>query len=264
MPQAPVPPTSRRERRAQARYERPAAARGRPTRRSPKPVWQSPVVLVTATAVLIGLAIIVFARPPAPTTGELITPPTSYPAELVNGEALGVAAAPVVMEVYSDFQCPACKLFATQHMSLLMSEFVRPGTLRIEARDIDILSGTAANESLELAAGAACAVSQGKYWRFHDYIFWNQGRENQGDHSAAFITGIADAVGVDRVAWDACFAKPETRTAITSRTQTAIGAGINSTPTLVVNGQMIRGVPDYDQLAALIRQLAASPAPSPS
>ena len=264
MPREAVPPMSRRERRAQARFDRPAAPRNRPARRPPRPVWQSPVVLVTATAVLIGLAIIAFARPPAPTAAELITPPTSYSADLVNGETLGASSAPVVMEVYSDFQCPACKLFVTQQLPLLVSEFVRPGTLRIEARDIDILSGTAQNELLELAAGAACAAPQGKYWQFHDYVFWNQGSENQGDHSAAFIAGIADAVGVDRVAWDACLAKPATRTQITARTGTALAAGIQSTPTLVVNGQAITGVPDYNQLAALIRQLAASPAPSPS
>jgi protein-disulfide isomerase len=256
---------TRRERRAQARLDRPAAPRNRSTRRGPRPAWQSPVVLVSATAVLIGIAVIIFARPAAPPTGaDLVAPPTSYAAELVNGETVGAASAPVVMELYSDFQCPACKLFVTQQLPLLMSEFVRAGTLRIEARDIDILSGTAASESLELAAGAACAAPQGKYWEFHDYIFWNQGRENRGDHNAAFIASIADAVGVDRAAWDACLAKPETRTQITTRTQTALGAGISSTPTLVVNGQAITGVPNYAQIADLIRQLAANPAPSAS
>lgn len=260
-----TPPISRRERRAQARFERPAGDRHRSTPRRPRPVWQSPVVLVSVAAVAIGIAVIAFARPPAaPTSAELVTPPTSYPAALVEGESVGSASAPVVLELYSDFQCPACRTFVTQQMALLVREFVVPGTLRIEARDIDILGRGTPNESLELAAGAVCAAPQDRYWQFHDYVFWNQGRENQGDHDAVFIASVADAVGVDRAAWDACLAKPEARAAITARTATAFGAGINSTPTLVINGQAFVGVPNYDQLAALIRQLAESPGPSAS
>lgn len=258
-----APPNTRRERRAQARLERPAEQRHRSTRRAGRPAWQSPVVLVTAAAVLIGIAIIAFARPPATSTGaDLITPPASYAAGLAKGEILGSASAPVVIELYSDFQCPACKQFVTLQLSRLVTDFVTLGTLRIEARDIDILGAGTPNESLELATGAACAAAQDRYWQFHDYAFWNQGRENRGDHDAAFIARVADAAGVDRTAWDACIALPASRTPITARTTAAIGAGINSTPTLVVNGQVFAGVPNYDQLAALIRQLAASPVPS--
>lgn len=260
-----VPPISRRERRAQARLDRPAAPRHRSGRATPRPIWQSPAVLVTAAAILIGIAIIAFARPPeAPAGAQLITPPTAYPAALVDGEVVGAATAPVVLELYSDFQCPACRQFVVSQLPRLITEFVQPGTLRIEARDIDVVGRGTPNESLELAAGAACAADQDRYWQFHDSVFWNQGNENAGDHDAAFITRVADAAGVDRPAWDACFAKPEMRAPITARTAAAVGAGINSTPTLVVNGQSYVGVPDYDQLAALIRQLAASPGPSPS
>ena len=265
MTRAADPPISRRERRARSRRDRPAVPRHRPTTRARRPAWQSPVVLVSAAAILIGIAVIAFARPPeAPAGAELITPPTSYPAGLVDGEILGAATAPVVLELYSDFQCPACRMFAMQQMPLLVREFVQPGMLRIEARDIDILGTGTPNELLELAAGAACAAPQGRYWQFHDYVFWNQGRENSGDHDAAFIASVADAAGLDRAAWDACLAKPDARASIIARTNAAVGAGINQTPTLVINGQSFAGVPNYDQLAALIRQLAASPGPSAS
>lgn len=265
MSRTPLPPQSRRERRAQARLDHPAAPRRRSTRNQPKPRWQSPVVLVTAAAVLIGIAVIAFARPPATTPGaELVNPPTAYAAALVDGEAAGAADAPVVLELYSDFQCPACRQFVTQQLPRLISEFVQPGILRIEARDIDILGTGTPSESLQLAAGATCAAAQNRYWQFHDYVFWNQGRENKGDHDAAFIARVADAAGVDRTAWDTCVAGPEARAAVTATTSAALGLGINQTPTLVVNGQRFAGVPNYDQLAALIRQLAASPVPGTS
>jgi protein-disulfide isomerase len=261
-PKRPAQPLSRRERRAQARYDAPPKDRGT-VRRTARPAWQSPVVLVTVAAVLIGVAIIAFARPPAAANGDtLIEPPTSYAADLTDGDVLGSASAPVVMQLYADFQCPACKLFVTTQLPALVNDFVKPGTLRIEARDIDILGTGSPNESLELAVGAACAAQQDRYWQFHDLVFWNQGRENKGDHDAAFIAQMATGAEVDEAAWSACIGGTEIRTAVDTATRTAIAAGVNSTPTLVINGQSIVGVPDYAKLADAIRQAAAAAAPS--
>jgi protein-disulfide isomerase len=215
-------------------------------------------------AVLIGIAVIVVALPKSPSSeGELVTPPTSYPADLVDGLVVGSATAPVVIELYSDFQCPACQLFVTERLPRLLADFVKPGIVRIEAKDIAFLGRGTPDESLELAAGAACAAEQDRYWTFHDLVFWNQGRENKGDHDAEFIGRVADAAGVDRTAFDACLARDDVRQDIEGQTTAALGAGIQSTPTLVVNEQnMGGGVPEYEQLAAFIRQLAASPTPS--
>jgi protein-disulfide isomerase len=260
----PSPPQTRRERRAQQRFDAPPA-RTRRTTRPPRPTWQSPVVLVTAAAIVIGVVIIALARPPASANGDtLLEPPTHYTADLTDGDVLGSATAPVVMQLYADFQCPACKLFVTDRLPSLVNEFVQPGTLRIEARDIDILGTGSPNESLELAVGAACAAEQDRYWQFHDFVFWNQGRENRGDHNADFIARIATAAEVDRTAWDACMARADMRTAVDAATRAALAAGVNSTPTLVINGQTSVGVPTYAKLADLIRQLAAAASPGAS
>jgi len=228
------------------------------------PGWRSPVVLVTAAALVIG-AVLIFVALPKPTEAdrELLIPPVAYPAALIEADVLGSAVAPVVIELYSDFQCPACKLFVTTELHRLIDEFVTPGTVRIEAMDVAFLGTGQPDESLELAAGAACATEQDRYWQYHDVVFWNQGRENRGDHSPEFIGRAADAAGLDRAKWDACVARNDVRGPITSRTQAAAGKGIRSTPTLMVNGQSVVGVPNYDQLAAMIRSLAgasASPA----
>ena len=249
-------PASRRERRAQARLERPAHPRVR--RPAPRPRWQSPMVLVSAGAILGGAALVFLALPRDSGGGEeLFQPPIRYSAELVDGEVLGNADAPVVIELYADFQCPACRLFVTERLARLVSEFVVPGTVRIEAKDIDILGRGTPSESLELAAGASCAAEQNRYWQFHDLVFWNQGRENRGDHDAGFIARVADAAELDRVAFDACFGRDDVRAPIRAQTAAATATGITSTPTLLVNGQPVVGVPEFEPLAALIRELAA-------
>lgn len=258
-----TPPPTRRERRAQARLERPA----RPVRhrQAPRrPAWQSPIALVTAAAVLIGVVVVVFALPRDNSDGaDLQFPTITYPNDLIDGEAVGSATAPVMIELYSDFQCPACQLFATERMPRLLNDYVRTGKVRVEAKDITFLGTGNPDESLELAAGASCAAEQDRYWAFHDLVFWNQGRENRGDHDTAFIQRIADAAGLDRTAFDACFARGDVRAPITAATSQAATIGINSTPTLVVNGERLVGVPAYADLASLIeRLLGGSPVPS--
>ncbi|NJD29252.1 MAG: hypothetical protein FIA92_13270 [Chloroflexi bacterium] len=257
------PPTqSRRERRAAARLE-PRQPRTRARRPAPRPAWQSPLAIVTFVAVVVGAVIIFFGLPKNEPPGELIVPAMAYTDELTNGEVVGSPDAPVVMEVYSDFQCPACKLFVTDQLSGLVNEFVKPGLLRIEARDVAFLT-RGSDESLRLAVGAACAAEQDRYWQFHDIAFYNQGRENQGDHDAAFIARVADAAGVDRAAWDTCIARSDVAAEIQSQTNGATSAGISSTPTLVVNGERFVGVQQYSVLAERIRALAASPSPAAS
>jgi protein-disulfide isomerase len=193
-------------------------------------------------------------------TGDVVPPDTSYIGLPIDGAVVGSSSAPVVMTVYSDFQCPACRLFVTTELPSLLRDFVRPGLVRIESTDINILDhgGT---ESLDLAAGAACATEQDRYWLYHDLVFWNQGRENRGDHDAAFVRRMADAAGVDRTAFDACYARSDIRPPIRARTAASATTGVTATPTLVINGQTIVGVPDYSKLSALLRSLIT---PSPS
>lgn len=263
----PTPPVSRRDRRAQARYERPVAPRRKPAGRktAERPPWQSPVVLTSVAAVVIGAAIIAFAGGIfGGGTKDLVAPPTSYAGITQTGESVGAANAPVVIEVFSDFQCPACKLFVTTELQGLLTDFVRPGLVRIEGKDIDIIDRGSGTESLRLAVGAACAAEQGKYWEFHDLVFWNQGRENRGDHSNEFIARIATAAELDTTAWSSCIAKTDLAQQVVTRTSDASAAGIRSTPTLLINGKALTGVPTYDQLHSLITQLLATYSPSPS
>ena len=105
---------SRRQRRALERSER---LRDRTRTRAPlrRPVWRSPIALVSLGAVALAVvAIAALASKPPPSDGEILVPAMSYPEALVDAEAVGRGDAPVVIEVYSDFQCPVCGRFAKE------------------------------------------------------------------------------------------------------------------------------------------------------
>ncbi|HSO29922.1 MAG TPA: thioredoxin domain-containing protein [Candidatus Sulfomarinibacteraceae bacterium] len=265
MTRQPQPPPTRRERRELERRDRPLRDRSRTAARRPanRPAWQSPFALVTAAALVVAVAIIVLGQKPAPPepTGDLITPPLTYAADIVDGELLGRADAAVLMEVWADYQCPVCARWDREHLGTLKTQFVDTGILRIQARDIAFLGGGEFDESLELAVGARCAAEQNRFWPFHDLVYWNQGRENEGDHNAAFIASLADRSGVDRTAWDACVAGEEVRDSLRADTNVALGKGINSTPTISLNGGTpVPGLPDLNVLVAQIQALAGASA----
>jgi protein-disulfide isomerase len=256
------PALARRERRAQERLER--SQRERPTvgrSKARRPAWQSPFAIVSVGALAIALVVILLNQKATTPAGQLITPPVSYAGATVSGQSLGSATAPVVLAVYSDFQCPFCGQFVRQQFGTLKTDFVDKGILRIETHDLSFLGRGSPNESEELAIGARCAATQGKYWPFHDYVFWNQQPENSGAYTADYIASLATAAGLDMSTWNACLAGSAAKAAVAAETSAAQGLGVSSTPTISLNGgALVAGVPSASTLADQIRQLAAAAA----
>ena len=265
MTREPESPLTRRDRRNLERRDRPVRERPRAARttRRRRPVWQSPFVLVSGAALAVALVVILLTMKPAPSTGgSLILPPATWASSITDGEAAGRPDAPVTMDLYADFQCPVCGRFVREQLASLKTEFIDTGKLRLVAKDIAFLGNTASNESLAIATGARCAANQNLYWPFHDLVYWNQQGENLGAYTTEFIRSIAARAGVDLKAWDTCVEGNTERATVQRDTATALGIGINSTPTIILNGgKPAPGLPDAATLAAEIRTLAGGAQP---
>ena len=170
-------------------------------------VWRSPLVIVTAVALLVtvgaigALALTSNGGSAAPPI-SIVQPPATGINEYADGEAIGPADAPVVLEVYADYQCPWCGKFARETLPGLVRTYVAAGQLRIEERAIAFLGKATRDESLDAAAAAACAAPFGKYWTFADYLVWNQSGENQGAFSRDRLAAMAERVGLEPDAFE--------------------------------------------------------------
>lgn len=253
---------SRHARRA---AERKAAASSRAAAPSSK---RSPILLITALVggigVLVLAALILITRQgtPADTVG-LVAPASPTPVALADGRAIGAADAPVTLEVWTDFQCPVCGQFARTVEPALMTKYVTPGTLRIVHHDAAFQgakSQSAYDESVEAAAGARCAATQGGYWPYQDWVFANQNGENEGAFAASRLASMATAAGLEPTAWKACVATGQEQTAARSETADAVAAGVNATPTMRLNGQTFVGLKSVTDLGKLIETAAAKAA----
>jgi protein-disulfide isomerase len=190
-------------------------------------------------------------------------------------QSIGRADAPVVVEVWADFQCPYCGLFTHGLEPSVLRTFVVPGTARLVFRDFAFLGA----ESMTAATAARCAGLQGAFWQFHDLLFASQNGENQGAFSDSLMTQMAAYLDLDATKFAACQADPSVASALEASRTAGQAAGIKGTPTIRIIGpkQTVRldTMPTLPVLEATIDRLArglppptpaptATPEPSPS
>jgi protein-disulfide isomerase len=111
-----------------------------------------------------------------------------------QGNVLGSPSAPATMVEYIDLQCPYCAQFETQTMPTLISRYVRPGKLKVEAR---IIAFIGPNSSFGRKAAVA-AGEQDKLFNFAQLLYLNQGQENTGWLNDAMVKSAAVSItGLD-------------------------------------------------------------------
>ncbi len=180
-------------------------------------------------------------------------------------ESVGSATAPVVVEIWADFQCPFCGLFTHGLEPTLLREFVVPGTARLVFRDFAFLGP----ESLTASVAARCAGQQGAFWSFHDLLFASQNGENQGTFSDALMTQMARYLQLDVPAFDTCVKDPSVAAAVEQSRAEGEALGIQGTPSLRIVGPkqtvLLGSMPTIPVLAATIDRMAHGlPAPTPA
>ncbi len=189
-----------------------------------------------------------------------ITPVARPQAE---GTTMGDANAPVLIELYEDFQCPACRVFTQQTEPQLVETYVVTGKARIVFRHFPFIEPAAGGESTQAANASMCAAEQGRFWDYHDVLFANQSGENLGAFANRRLVAFAESLDLDMSAFNACFSDDAYRDQIDADEQSGLQLGVNSTPTIVVNGTVVEGddprlVPSYDKISQAVEAALGS------
>lgn len=159
----------------------------------------------------------------------------------------GPTDALVTIVEFSDFECAHC---ASLHKALQETWLRSPGQIRIVFRHFPLDS--ACNPlvqsrfhalACEAAFAAECAGQQGKFWPYHDLLF-----DHQKTLSPERFREIAREIGLDLSSFERCMQDPGTRQRVESDVALGIRLGVNSTPTMFLNGRAIRGALDAETL----------------
>lgn len=102
-------------------------------------------------------------------------------------------------------------------------------------------------EAFKAAEAAHCAGEQGKYWELHDAMFANQ-RALQ----VPALKQTAKTLGLDSAKFDQCL--DSGKHADNVRTDYELGEkmGVNSTPTIYVNGRPLVGAQPFEAFKQVI------------
>jgi protein-disulfide isomerase len=179
---------------------------------------------------------------------------------LAGGHSKGRTDAPVTIVEFSDFECGHCKE-AYRGLKAALPTYGDDVQVRFHHYPLDgacnpaIPAGGGHRYACLAAMAAECAGAQGKFWQYHDTLFENQPQFTRDD-----LLRYADDVGLDRAQFLACLDSDAPRAAIARDVAAGDRLGIESTPTLYLNGRTVRGALRGDVLGyAIVLERAERP-----
>lgn len=116
--------------------------------------------------------------------------------------------------------------------------------------------------ALQAAHAANCAADQGKFWPMNERLFAGQAsREwgSGGQQDAQVFATYAQELGLDSVALQACIEDNRHAAQIEADLREAAGRGLNSTPSFVVNGQVVLGARPFASWKQLFDTILEKP-----
>ena len=159
---------------------------------------------------------------------------------------LGNPKAKVVLIEYAAPRCPHCAHFNEETFPPLKTNYIDTGKVFYVFRVLPLGAGDGVAEKL-----ARC-LPRDKYFSFMDRLFRNQ-REWNDEFGVTDVHGgllkQTSAFGMSEAQFDACLTNPKQDAIINKVAQDGVDRyGINSTPSIVINGVLTPNVAEYDQL----------------
>jgi protein-disulfide isomerase len=141
--------------------------------------------------------------------------------DLADAPILGSDSAVITLVEFSDYECPYCLRHFQQTMPMIDANYVKTGKIRYAFRDwpVDELHP----QSIRAHEAAHCANEQNKFWQMHTRLF-----SPAGSHSPEQLSTLAQSIGLDMGAFNACVAAKRSDLA-NSRDQPA-GGGSRARP----------------------------------
>jgi protein-disulfide isomerase len=203
-------------------------------------VGASAIALVVAIA---GIETLQPARAQSVTAAELLVPPP------LGDRVLGKDDAPVTVVEYASMTCPHCAHFHETTFPELKKRYIDSGKVRFIFREFPLDP---------LAAGAsmlARCADKDKFYPLIETLFQQQAKWAV-EKPIPQLMAIAKQAGIGEQTFNACLSDQKMLDAIQAEQKRATDKfGVNSTPTLFINGKKLVGGTSIDDLAKVIDPL---------
>lgn len=167
----------------------------------------------------------------------------------VKGNTLGAENADVVIELYSDYVCPICYM-----ENIMLHEAVKDfSNIKIVHHNLPFdkecnpyITVNMHPNACFMAKGALAAGKQGNYWEMGSLLYENQPTRMED------MLKLADQLGFNKDKFVQDMESETTAKEIENELVNANNLGIDSTPTIYINGDQVVGIKPYYELKDLL------------
>jgi len=211
--------------------------------------------------VVIGIVVVLFAgwliARNLDTTKDVTADAASSSSEF--GVTIGPDSAPNKVVIYEDFLCPFCGQLEKATRDDL-SQLAADGKVQVEYRPFDLLGGGDPTSYSVRSAGAFSIVldksSAAVTKKFHDLLFENQPSESGPFPESSELADLAVEAGATESDVRGPIEGDQGNAWVVKATKAATDAGVQSTPTVLLNGAVFQDGRTVEDLANnLIKQL---------
>jgi len=163
---------------------------------------------------------------------------------------MGDPKAPITMIEYASLTCPHCAHFNTTELPQIEEKWVKTGKVKLIYRDFPL------DQTATQAAQLAECAGKDKYFAVIDMMFSGQGVWATAKDPIAELAKSLRIAGMGDAEVKACLANDAVATGVINDYRGGETLGVNSTPTIFINGEQFKGARSLDEFDALFTKLS--------
>ena len=156
----------------------------------------------------------------------------------------------IVVQEFSDFQCPFCQKFWNENFKQIKKNYIDTGKITFIYRHFPLSFHQNAKKAAE---AAECANLQNKFWAYHDILF-TKGKADGAGLDVESLKSYAGETGLDVTEFNSCLDKSKTADIVEIDTKEGQKAGVTGTPTFFINGKRLVGALPYTEFEKAIEE----------
>ena len=194
-------------------------------------------------------------RPAAPGAPPVAVAATSADAKSLLGiqpsdHVMGDKNAPITMIEYASLTCPHCAAFNSMVLPQIEEKWVKTGKVKLIYRDFPL------DQVATKAAQLAECAGNDKYYAVIDMMFRGQGTWATAADPIAELSKSLRIAGMGENEVKACLANEAVATGVINDYRGGETLGVNSTPSIFVNGEQFKGARSLEEFDALFTKLS--------
>jgi protein-disulfide isomerase len=166
--------------------------------------------------------------------------PPKVKVDTQGAPTLGPSDAPVTIVEFSDYQCPACR---ATHQIVKEVRAAYGDKVQWIYKEYPLKRH---KDAFVAAEASHCAEDQGKFWEYQEVLF------TAADLTPESLINLAGQLGMSRDKFSQCLQDSRYKALVEKNVRDATQAGLDRTPTFMINGTVFTGGPSLDTFKNMI------------